>query len=128
MIDISNISESFSDNSEKLSSSALFKMVYRLCEDLQRVQLSHENRIRQILPALSYTIKPPRKAFSWEEYFAQSADVLLSEKERVLRLAEQLLKLDDLGKWMLAQKGIGPSLGVSILGEITPIGGGCIPL
>ena len=99
----------------------LFKLVYRLVEDLQRVRLSHGNRIRQVLPKIPAHVNPPRGTPTWEAFFKVSADILDGEEHRVLKLAERLLKDDPIGRWMLAQKGIGPSLALSILGECWPL-------
>lgn len=66
-------------------------------------------------------LTPPRGTPSWEAFFKRSAEVLDEEEKRVLKLAERLLKDDPIGQWLLAQRGIGPALGVSILGEILPL-------
>jgi hypothetical protein len=109
-------------NRQKITEPAdVFRLVYRLVEDLQRVRLSHGNRVRQVLPLIPSHVTPPRGTPSWEAFFKVSAEVLEGEEARVLKLAERLLKDDQIGRWMLAQKGIGPSLGVSILGECWPL-------
>ena len=99
----------------------LFRLVYRLIEDLQKVRLSHGNRVRQVLPLIPPHVSPPRGVPSWEVFFKTSAEVLEGEEARVLKLAARLLRDDPIGRWLLAQKGIGPSLAVSILGECWPL-------
>lgn len=99
----------------------VFRLTYRLVEDLQRVRLAHGNRIRQVLPLIPAHVQPPRGTPSWEGFFTASADVLAVEEHRVLKLAERLLTDDPVGRWMLSQKGIGPSIAVSILGECWPL-------
>jgi len=99
----------------------LFKLVYRLVEDLQRVRLAHGNRIRQVLPLLPASVKPPRPFSAWGAFFAASVDTLETEEQRILRLAERLVKENPVGEWLLDQHGIGPALAVSILGECWPL-------
>ncbi len=99
----------------------LFRVTYRLVEDLQRVRLSHGNRIRLALPHIPPHINPPRGTPSWEAFFATSAEILDGEEKRVLKLAERLLRDDPTGRWLLGQRGIGPALAISILGECWPL-------
>lgn len=99
----------------------LFRLVYRLVEDIQRVRLAHGNRVRQVLPLIPESIKPPRGSAGWSAFFEAGAEALESEEARILSLAQRLLKDDRLGRWLLSQKGIGPALGVSILGECWPL-------
>lgn len=99
----------------------VFRLVYRLVEDLQRVRLSHGNRVRAVLPLIPENVTPPRGTPSWEVFFKQSAEVLEGEESRMLKLAKRLLQDDPIGQWMLDQRGIGPALAVSILGECWPL-------
>jgi Transposase IS116/IS110/IS902 family len=100
----------------------LYRLTYRLIEDLQRVRLAHGNRIRQMVPHLERgNVTPPRGVPTWEVFFKASAEVLEQEEARVLTLAKSLLRRHDLGRWLLGQKGIGPALGCSILGECWPL-------
>jgi Transposase IS116/IS110/IS902 family len=100
---------------------SVFRLLYRLIEDIQRVRLSHGNRVRQVLPLIPPTITPPRTIPTWEAFFKISAETLAQEEARLLSLATQLLKQDPVGRWLLAQKGVGPALAVSILGECWPL-------
>jgi len=99
----------------------LFRLVYRMVEDCQRVRLGHANRIRQVLPLIPATVSPPRGHRQWEDFLGTFAVLLQEEEQRLLKLAERLLKDEPVGAWLLAQKGIGPALGVSILGEVWPL-------
>jgi Transposase IS116/IS110/IS902 family len=100
---------------------SVFRLLYRLIEDLSRVRLSHGNRVRQVLPLIPPTITPPRTIPTWEAFFKISAETLAQEEARLLSLATQLLKQDPVGRWLLAQKGVGPALAISILGETWPL-------
>lgn len=119
--DSASVAQSINDTQVDLGPDALFRTVYRLIEDIQRVRLSHGNRIRQVLPLIPDHINPPRGTPSWESFFKVSADILEGEEKRVLNLAKKLLENDPIGAWALAQKGVGPSLAVSILGECWPL-------
>ena len=99
----------------------IYRVIYRLVEDLQRVRISHGHRIRQALPLIPGTVVPPRGSESWKAFFEHSAEALQSEERRVLSLVHKLLKHDPLGSWLLSQRGIGPALAVSILGECMPL-------
>ncbi|MDZ4346133.1 MAG: transposase [Candidatus Binatia bacterium] len=109
------------DGQLRVEPSDLFRLTYRMIEDLQRVRLAHGNRMRQVLPLIPATIKPPRTYASWDAFFQESALRLEAEETRLLSLAKSLLKDNPVGTWLLSQKGIGPALGVSILGECWPL-------
>jgi Transposase IS116/IS110/IS902 family len=100
---------------------SLFRLTYRLVEDLQRVRLSHANRTRQVIPLIPAVVQPPRGVPSWGEYFSGTALALATEEARLLALARRLLETDPLGQWLLSQKGVGPALALSILGETWPL-------
>lgn len=100
---------------------SVFRLLYRLIEDLQRVRLSHGNRTRQVIPLIPPSVTPPRTIPTWEAFFKVSAETLAQEEARLLALATHVVKEDPVGRWLLAQKGVGPALAVSILGETWPL-------
>ena len=102
----------------------VFRLVYRTLEDLQRVRIAYGHRIRQVIPLLPTAIQPPRSWPSWEAFFKDSAESLVQEEARILKLAEALLKQSEEGRWLLAQHGMGPAIAVSILGEVSKLPGG----
>lgn len=103
------------------SAHSVFHLLYRLIGDIQRVRITHNNRMRQVLPLIPTTVNPPRNYKTWSDYFSESAVLLEAEEQRLFRLAKKLLAASREGQWLLAQKGIGPALGVSILGECEPL-------
>lgn len=109
------------DDAPPAREQSAFTMTYRLIEDLQRVRLAHGNRTRQVLPKIPGHVQPPRGLPSWDAFFKVSAETLETEEKRLLKLALKLCEDHPIGRWMLAQKGIGPALAVSILGELWPL-------
>lgn len=100
---------------------SLFRLVAGLVEDLQKVRLGHANRIRSALPRIPETIKPPRGVPNWEALFKQSSEAFEEEEHRLVKLGKALLEADDVGRWLLAQQGLGPALALRILGRVHPL-------
>ena len=100
---------------------SLFRLVAGLVEDLQKVRLAHGNRIRTALPRIPETIKPPRGVPTWEALFKQSSEAFETEEQRLVKLGKALLEADDIGRWLLAQQGVGPALALRILGRLHPL-------
>lgn len=99
----------------------VFKLVYRLFEDIQKTRIAQANRIDSVIPKIPDNITPPRGSSSWTVFFANSKSILEGEEKRILTLADRLLRSDAYGEWLLAQKGIAASIAISILGECWPM-------